>query len=39
VKIAGVSYHDAVWNWWTGAQPQQLIRPFTGTPGRAPECP
>lgn len=39
VRLAGTSYHDAVWNWWTGAQPQQLIRPFSGTPGRAPECP
>lgn len=39
VKIQGVSYHDAVWNWWRGAQPQQIIRHFTGTPGKAPECP
>jgi hypothetical protein len=39
VKIDGRSYHDAVWNWWTGAVPQQLIRHFTGTPGKAPECP
>jgi hypothetical protein len=38
-KLAGTSWHDAVWNWWTGAQPQQLIRPYTGTPTRAPECP
>ena len=39
VKLAGVSWHDAVWNWWTGAQPQKLIRPFTGKVERAPECP
>ncbi|HYH08629.1 MAG TPA: pectin acetylesterase-family hydrolase [Thermoanaerobaculia bacterium] len=39
MKMAGVSYHDAVWNWWTGAQPQVVIRPFTGTAGAAPECP
>ena len=32
-------YHDAVWNWWTGAQPQVVIRPFTGAVGAAPECP
>jgi Pectinacetylesterase len=39
VRINGVNWHDAVWNWWTGAQPQQLVRKFTGTPGDAPECP
>ena len=39
VKLAGVSWHDAVWNWWTGAQPQKLVRPFTGAVQRAPECP
>lgn len=39
VKLAGTSWHDAVWNWWNHAQPQVLVRPFTGTPGRAPECP
>jgi len=39
VKLAGISYHDAVWNWWTHTQPQQVIRPFSGTPGKAPECP
>lgn len=38
-KLAGISWHDAVWNWWTGAQPQQAIRHYTGTPTRAPECP
>ena len=38
VKIGGVSYHDAVWSWWSGAS-AQFIRPFTGTPGKAPECP
>lgn len=39
VRINGLSYHDAVWNWWTGAQPQQFIKHFTGTPGKAPGCP
>jgi hypothetical protein len=39
MKMGGVSYHDTVWNWWTGAQPQVAIRPFTGTVGPAPECP
>jgi hypothetical protein len=38
-KVNGISFHDAVWNWWTHAQPQQVIRAFTGTPGKAPECP
>jgi hypothetical protein len=39
VRLAGASWHDVVWNWWTGTQPQQRIRPFTGTVGPAPECP
>lgn len=39
VRIQGASYHDAVWNWWRNAQPQQLIRHFSGTPGKAPGCP
>jgi hypothetical protein len=39
VKITGVNFHDAVANWWAHTQPQQLIRHFTGTPGKAPECP
>jgi len=39
VMINGVTWHDAVWNWFTHAQPQQLIRHFTGTASRAPECP
>jgi len=39
VKVNGLSYYDTVWNWWTGAQPQQEIRHFTGTPGKAPGCP
>jgi len=39
VRIEGLSYYDTVWNWWTGAQPQQEIRHFTGTPGKAPGCP
>lgn len=33
MRMAGMSYHDTVWNWWTGAQPQVVIRPFTGTVG------
>jgi hypothetical protein len=38
VRIEGLSYHDTVWNWWSGAQPQQKIRHFT-QPGKAPGCP
>jgi len=38
VRIEGLSYYDTVWNWWTGAQPQQKIVHFT-TPGKAPGCP
>jgi len=39
VKVDGLSYYDTVWNWWTGAQPQQKIRPFTPPGGKAPGCP
>lgn len=39
VRIGGFSYHDVVSNWWDGTQPQKAIRPFTGSPGPAPECP
>lgn len=38
VRIEGLSYYDTVWNWWSGAQPQQEIRHFT-QPGKAPGCP
>ncbi len=38
VKIEGLSYSDTVWNWWTGALPQQKIYHFTA-PGKAPGCP
>jgi pectinacetylesterase len=38
VRIEGLSYYDTVWNWWSGAQPQQKIRHFT-QPGKAPGCP
>lgn len=38
VHVNGLSYYDAVWNWWSGAQPQQAIYHFT-TPGKAPGCP
>lgn len=33
------SFHDVLWNWWSGALPQVVIRTFTGRPGSAPECP
>lgn len=32
------SYHDLLWNWVHGVQPQQVIHSFTG-PGSAPDCP
>lgn len=38
VRLAGVTYHDTVWNWWSGAQPQSAIRTFSGQ-GAAPDCP
>ena len=38
VRVDGINFHDLVWNWWRGAQPQQAIRQFAGA-GAAPECP
>jgi hypothetical protein len=38
VRIEGLSYYDTVWNWWSGAQPQQKIHHFTQL-GKAPGCP
>lgn len=32
------SFHDVLWNWVHGAQPQQIVRAFAG-PGAAPDCP
>lgn len=39
VKIDGVSYYDAVWNWWSGTQPQVKILHFVQPGGKAPGCP
>lgn len=39
VRVDGLSFYEAVWNWWSGTEPQQAIRAFTGTAGAAPECP
>jgi hypothetical protein len=36
---AAYSFHDVLWNWWSGAQPQVVIRLFSGNAGAAPECP
>ncbi|HXI11157.1 MAG TPA: pectin acetylesterase-family hydrolase [Thermoanaerobaculia bacterium] len=33
------SFHDVLWNWWSGASPQVVIRSFTGKAGPALECP
>src|SRR6185369_10004598 len=38
VRLGGLSYHDTVWNWWSGGQPQTAIHTFSG-PGKAPGCP
>ena len=39
VRIGGINWHDTLRNWWTGAQPKQVIKAYTGTPGAAPGCP
>lgn len=40
IADAGKNYtfHDVLWNWVQGAQPQRLIRAFAGS-GPAPDCP
>lgn len=38
VRVDGINFHDLIWNWWRGAQPQQAIARFTA-PGAAPGCP
>jgi hypothetical protein len=38
VRVDGINFHDLVWNWWRGAQPQQAIHHFTA-PGAAANCP
>jgi hypothetical protein len=40
ISDSGKSYtfHDVLWNWVQGAQPQRLVRAFAG-PGPAPDCP
>ena len=32
------NFHDVLWNWVQGTQPQQIVRTFAG-PGPAPDCP
>ena len=38
VRVDGLSFHDLLWNWWSGAHPQQAIQQFAGA-GAAPGCP
>lgn len=38
VRVDGSSFHDLLWNWWRGTQPQQAIRRFAGA-GAAADCP
>ncbi|MBI2214162.1 MAG: hypothetical protein HYU52_10995, partial [Acidobacteria bacterium] len=35
---ASLSYHDTLWNWWSGGSPTEAIGIFTA-PGAVPECP
>ena len=39
VKIAGLSYNDVAWNWWSGAQPSVVIRTFQPPGGAVAGCP
>jgi hypothetical protein len=37
--VVGLSFHDTVWNWWNGAQPQVVVKAYNGVPGPVPGCP
>ena len=39
IRVNGLTYNELVWNWWSGAQPQQNLATYTGVPGEAPGCP
>ena len=39
VRVNGLSFHDTLWNWWSGAQPQVAIRTFTPPGGPVAGCP
>lgn len=39
IRIDGINWHDTVWNWWTGAQPQKAIKAYNGVPGPIAGCP
>jgi hypothetical protein len=38
-RLAGQSFNETVWNWWSGAQPQVLVRAYSGVPGPVEGCP
>lgn len=39
VKVNGLSFHDTLWNWFTGAQPSVAIRTFQPPGGAVAGCP
>lgn len=39
IRVNGLTYNELVWNWWSGAQPQQNLATYTGVPGKAAGCP
>lgn len=39
IRVNGINWHDTVRNWWTGAQPQQSIQQYSGTPVPVAGCP
>jgi hypothetical protein len=39
VKINGLSFHDVLWNWWSGAPPASVIRTFLPPGGAVAGCP
>jgi hypothetical protein len=39
IRVNGINWHDTVWNWLIGAQPQQSIQAYSGVPGPIAGCP
>lgn len=39
LRVNGINWNDTLWNWWTGAQPQQSIQAYNGVPGPIAGCP
>ncbi len=39
IRVNGTTYNEALWNWWSGSQPQRVLATYTGTPVKVAGCP